>query len=256
MISGKKGTKELFIQDARKKHGSKYDYSLVEYVNNHTKVDIICPTHGVFKITPMCHLQGQGCKFCTKDERRRLIFGFGINDMYEASHTVAFTKWYNMIRRCYDTKYHKGKPSYKEAVVCDEWKYFSKFKGWFDVNYIDGYHLDKDILCKGNKEYNPDNCCFVPNEINAMLTKSDKIRGDLPVGVRLGKSKKKYEARLSIYKGYIHLGTFQSKEEAFSAYKHAKEKWIKDSAFKYFTDNLITKRVYEALLNYEVSIID
>jgi hypothetical protein len=256
MIVGKKGTKELFVQDARNIHGDKYDYSMVVYENNHTKVDIICPTHGVFQITPMSHLQGQGCKFCAKDQRTKLIYGFRINDLYEESHSEAFSKWYNMIRRCYDNKYHKGKPSYEKATVCDEWKYFSQFKEWFDSNYISGYHLDKDILCKGNKEYSPDKCCFVPNEINVMLTKSEKIRGGLPIGVRLSKSKKKFEARLSIYRGYIHLGTYLSVEEAFLAYKQAKENWIKDSAVKYFTNNLITKRVYEALLNYKVSITD
>ena len=35
-------TKEKFILKAREKHGDKYDYSKVEYVNNHTKVCIIC----------------------------------------------------------------------------------------------------------------------------------------------------------------------------------------------------------------------
>lgn len=256
MIVGKKGTKELFVQDARNIHGDKYDYSMVVYENNHTKVDIICQTHGVFQITPMSHLQGQGCKFCTKDQRIKLIYGFGINDLYEESHSEAFSKWYNMIRRCYDNKYHKGKPSYEKATVCDEWKYFSQFKEWFDSNYISGYHLDKDILCKGNKEYSPDKCCFVPSEINSMLTKSDRERGNLPIGVRLGKSKKKFEARLSVYKGYIHLGTFDTVDDAFLAYKQAKEKRIKEVATQYFSNNLITKRAYEALLNYKVSITD
>nr|DAW74796.1 MAG TPA: Protein of unknown function (DUF723) [Ackermannviridae sp.] len=46
----KKKTKEEFIQGARKKHGNKYDYSKVEYVNSKTKVCIICskPGHGEF----------------------------------------------------------------------------------------------------------------------------------------------------------------------------------------------------------------
>lgn len=45
-------------------HGCTYDYSLVQYVNNKTKVDIICPTHGTFPQRPSDHLNGQGCPKC------------------------------------------------------------------------------------------------------------------------------------------------------------------------------------------------
>ena len=31
-----------FIEDAIKKHGNKFDYSLVEYYNGNTKINIIC----------------------------------------------------------------------------------------------------------------------------------------------------------------------------------------------------------------------
>ena len=44
-----------------------YDYSLVRYVNNHTKVKIICPIHGVFEQTPDSHLQGAGCPRCGRE---------------------------------------------------------------------------------------------------------------------------------------------------------------------------------------------
>ena len=55
---------QLFIQKAQKVHGDKYDYSKVEYVNNQTKVTIICPEHGEFKQTPGNHLMGQNCPKC------------------------------------------------------------------------------------------------------------------------------------------------------------------------------------------------
>ena len=41
-------TSEQFIEDSRKVHGEKYDYSKVEYINDKTKVCIICPIHGEF----------------------------------------------------------------------------------------------------------------------------------------------------------------------------------------------------------------
>ena len=54
----------LFIKDAKKIHGDKYDYSLVDYVNNRNKVKIICPIHGEFEQIPSNHLKGKGCLYC------------------------------------------------------------------------------------------------------------------------------------------------------------------------------------------------
>ena len=57
--------KEEFIIKARKIHGDKYDYSKVKYVNNITKICIICPEHGEFWQIPSNHLRGFGCKKCS-----------------------------------------------------------------------------------------------------------------------------------------------------------------------------------------------
>ena len=65
---------EKFIKKAKKIHGDKYDYSLVEYKNTQTKVKIICPEHGEFLQSPNDHLTGRNCSKCvggvkiTKDE--------------------------------------------------------------------------------------------------------------------------------------------------------------------------------------------
>ena len=59
-------TTEEFIQKARLVHGKKYDYSKVEYINNSTKVCIICPEHGEFWQTPANHLKGNKCPKCSK----------------------------------------------------------------------------------------------------------------------------------------------------------------------------------------------
>jgi hypothetical protein len=52
------------------KHNNKYDYSLVDYIDSKTKIDIICPTHGIFKQLPSTHLSGIGCPFCANKGRR------------------------------------------------------------------------------------------------------------------------------------------------------------------------------------------
>ena len=55
---------EQFKYKARARHGVLYDYSMVDYHNNATKVKIICQAHGVFDQTPVSHLQGRGCPTC------------------------------------------------------------------------------------------------------------------------------------------------------------------------------------------------
>ena len=57
-------TTAVFVENATKIHNSKFDYSLVEYVNSLSKVKIICPIHGVFEQTPHDHLSGRGCSNC------------------------------------------------------------------------------------------------------------------------------------------------------------------------------------------------
>ncbi|MFN6472589.1 MAG: hypothetical protein RMY36_023350 [Nostoc sp. SerVER01] len=57
-------TQEEFIREAQAKHDRFYDYSLVNYLNSSTKVNVICPVHGEFKITPSHHLGGVGCRKC------------------------------------------------------------------------------------------------------------------------------------------------------------------------------------------------
>ena len=62
----KKITTPEFIEKAKAKHGDKYDYSKVEYVDATTKVCIICREHGEFWMQPNNHLSGQGCPKCGK----------------------------------------------------------------------------------------------------------------------------------------------------------------------------------------------
>ena len=59
-----KSTKEEFIIKSIKKHGDKFNYDFVEYINSKIKVDIVCPKHGMFKQRPNDHLTGYGCIKC------------------------------------------------------------------------------------------------------------------------------------------------------------------------------------------------
>lgn len=69
-------TQQQFIEDAHKTHGDIYDYSLVRYESSHTKIKIICRTHGIFEQKPGSHLTGQGCPICKKSKGELKIFWF------------------------------------------------------------------------------------------------------------------------------------------------------------------------------------
>lgn len=64
---------EEFIEKAKQVHGDKYDYSKVKYINNITKVIIICPEHGEFEQIPAGHLKGHGCPKCNQSHLEREI---------------------------------------------------------------------------------------------------------------------------------------------------------------------------------------
>lgn len=259
-IMPKKLTQEEFIKRAVEVHNDKYDYSKVNYINNTTKICIICPKHGAFFQTPNMHLyQKQGCKKCRSDKMKKKICGVGINDYHgvikiKDKHIKSYQVWHEMLLRCYDGKTQRKHPTYSECSVCDEWLSYSNFKKWFDDNYIEGYELDKDIFIKGNKVYSPNTCCFVPKNINLLLIKRGASRGNCAIGV--SKNRNYYIARLSKYGKQVHIGCFKTEQEAYLAYKKAKEETIKEVAYNSFLKKEINSKIYEALLNYKVEITD
>lgn len=245
-----------FIKEARRVHGDKYDYSLVNYVNDRTLVDIICPKHGIFQIKPCKHiLRGHGCRACGDESLKRPIFGKGINDLRLGTKDPCYHIWHGILARTISDEFKRIHPSYANCSVCDEWLYISNFKKFFDKQYREGYQIDKDILSgRGKKIYSPETCCFVPVEINNLLISARSARGPLPIGVteRCGR----YEARINTIGGRVSFGRFRTIEDAFAAYKDGKERYIKEIAQKYYDENKIERRVYDALMNYKVEITD
>lgn len=101
-----------FLEKSKIIHGDKYDYSLVEYVNTKTPVDIICPIHGLFTTRPAIHTQGSGCKSC------------GIDQMRE-SKTATPQEALDKLREVHGLKYEYDLSNYKNfqskiTVTCDK----------------------------------------------------------------------------------------------------------------------------------------
>lgn len=57
-------TTEDVIEDFKKVHGEKYDYSNVKYTGVDNKISIICQIHGEFQQNPSAHKRGAGCYVC------------------------------------------------------------------------------------------------------------------------------------------------------------------------------------------------
>jgi hypothetical protein len=169
--------------------------------------------------------------------------------------TQKYEVWDNMIRRCYDEKFHEKHSTYRDCTVCDEWHNFQNFAAWYDENYYsieeERMHLDKDILIKGNKVYSPDTCIFVPQRINVLFVKNHKTRGNLPIGVSWHKKYKKYRSKCGRTE---IIGYYDTHEEAFEAYKTFKENLIKQIANVH--KDRIPAKLYNAMLNYQVGITD
>ena len=195
-----------------------------------------------------------------KDAFAPIVCGVGYlgtkkNMILAPSKTPAYFAWHNMISRCYSEDIHSKRPTYQDCSVCEEWKCFATFKEWFDNQvYFNGWKLDKDILVKGNKVYSPDTCCFVPNEVNVLFTKRQNCRGELPIGVQYSESKRRYKSSVRRDNNGAFLGYYSTPEEAFQAYKVAKEAWIKEVADKW--KDKLDPKVYDALYQYEVEITD
>ena len=179
-----------------------------------------------------------------------------IGEDYGNINKKNYTKWINMIKRCYDQDFKRKHPTYKDCFVCEEWKCYSNFNKWCNENYYEIGNeimdLDKDILVKGNKMYSPETCVFVPQKINKLFIKSNKVRGKYPIGVC--KIKNKFSSDCNKNGEHIHLGYFNTIEDAFITYKNEKEKYIKQVADEYRLK--IPKKLYDAMYKWEVEITD
>ena len=188
----------------------------------------------------------------------RLVCNFGINDLRDQRKTSKeFSLWCDMLARCYSEKLHARIPTYKDCSTSNEFRQYSDFKNWCQSQIgfgVVGFELDKDIIQKGNREYHPDKCVFLPRELNAFLRTRKTCRGLLPIGVTTLSRSSGYMAFLNNKKERIYLGTFPTPELAFQAYKVAKEQAIKNMANKW--KDQIDPRAYDALMAYQVEITD
>ena len=172
--------------------------------------------------------------------------------------TKEYVLWKSMLQRCYSTTLKKQRPTYEGCEVSNKFKSYEYFYEWCHSQIgfgVEGWHLDKDLLVKGNKVYSEDSCVFIPKDINLLLTKCVASRGEYLIGVSWYSKSKTFIAQVNKNKGKPeNLGYFKTEIEAFNAYKKAKEAFVKGQANKW--KDKIDERAYNALMNYTVEITD
>ena len=234
------------------------DFKILKY-NDSRNVEILFLKTGYEMVARLDHIKSGK----VRDPYSLSVCGVGIvGTKYQISEygrdTKEYVLWKSMLERCYSTALKKRYPTYEYCKVSENFKYYEYFYEWCNkqIGFNNkGWHLDKDLLVKGNKVYSESTCVFLPAEINSLLTKSDKIRGKHPIGVSWNKRDEVFVAKVKKSKGKSeYLGYFNTELEAFNSYKTAKESFIKEQAEKWKSQ--IDVRAYNALMNYQVEMDD
>ncbi len=234
------------------------DFTMLKY-NGSKDVEIQFLKTGYRKVAEMKEVRSGEIK----DPYLASVFGVGVlgtkySSKVNGIQTKEYVLWCGMLQRCYSDTYKKKRPTYEGCKCSENFLHYEYFYEWChkQVGFSNqGWHLDKDLLTKGNKVYSEDTCVFIPAEINTLLLKSTASRGEYLIGVHWSNTNKAFRARVCKNKGKReYLGSFKTEIEAFNAYKQAKESFIKEQAEKW--KGQIDDRAYNALMNYQVEIDD
>jgi hypothetical protein len=178
MRSNKRCTTDEFVTKSKKIFGDLYDYKNVNYINNKTKVELICSEHGSFFIRPDSHLcKSYGCYLCgknntgIKNRNNNWLYGFEIihGNRYDYSkveyisnnkkveiickehgsffikpnaHTVQKQGCYRCSRKYND----------KETFIESSLTIFGETYDYSKVEYIDS-HTKVEIICKEHNSF-------------------------------------------------------------------------------------------------------
>jgi hypothetical protein len=148
---------EEFIAKAQEVHGSKYDYSWVDYKSAKEKVTIKCPKHGEFEQIPSGHLYG-GCVQCANEQtglaQRRTTENFisdaikihgELYDYTETEYSTALDK-VKIICRTHGV-FHQSPRAHIRGSMCPQCSY-GKGVGTYDEYYFERNPEERDAPCK------------------------------------------------------------------------------------------------------------
>lgn len=186
---------------------------------------------------------------------KRTVFGIGYLGCSDADATrdnYIYSKWVNMMQRCYDEITHKLKPYYSSCTVCIEWQNFSNFRVWYMENAMGDrkVDLDKDILIPGNTVYSSETCTLVTHFTNTIF----ENRRGIETNIVLNNTTSKYDVTMYVLGKNEEVGSFVTEEEARQRFIDYKQDYIRKYAKK--CKGKVPNKTYEAMMNWKVEITD
>ncbi len=153
---------------------------------------------------------------------------------------------------------------YNDTSMCKEWLNNPKsFVKWYLEHYYqcgkESMAVDKDLFGNGSHIYSPENCCILPQGLNALLANCKKhyterktSENSLPYGVQYNSKINKYYGRITFSNtgDIINLSYHDTPEEAFAEYKKMKEAYVYLTAARY--KDKVPEYIYKKLLTVEV----
>ena len=183
---------------------------------------------------------------------KRTVFDIGYlgcADSEATRNNYIYSKWQNMMQRCYDPKTQEMKPYYKGCGVDVELLNYSNYREWHKENCMDDnkLDLDKDILVEGNKVYSVDTVTLVPHFTNTVF-----VERGFDANITYNSEKDIYNAYMNIIGKRNHIGEYDTEEEAKQAYIDYKQNYIRDFAEK--NKGKVPNKTYEAMKNWVVEV--
>ena len=192
--------------------------------------------------------------------KNKKIFGVGVNDFSKGVQNSdgkiiwQYRLWSNILYRCYKEDKCLG---YRNNTIDEKWLSFNCF--YNDINKISfneryethNYQVDKDILSKGLHHYSKDTICFIPQQINKILTLRTNARGQYKLGVSLDKKSNKFRSQINKNGKRFVIGFYDNQEDAYMAYCTEKNMYIGEIANQYKTD--IDIKVYNRLIHFDIN---
>lgn len=172
-------------------------------------------------------------------KKNKKVCGVGIND-YDKSICIThngkkryfrpYEIWKQMLRRSNSETFYIRRPTYRGCQIDPLWLRFTIFLKWFNdweskYGSTENQQLDKDYLGNG-KLYSEKTCCFLPSNWNNLFIDHGLKCGAYPQGVYWKKNKKKFHSTIKNFNKSIHLGYFNTLQEAAGTYLIAKYHYV------------------------------
>lgn len=156
--------------------------------------------------------------------------GLSGSEDYTQVYSLSGARWRKLQDRCIlggkeqvrNPSYYGARNLFRSYNCFVEW---SKAQDGYDLKDEKGqlWQLDKDFIFKGNLDYSPETCLFVPKEVNTFLVLRKAGRGQWPIGVNFRSDLNKFQAQCQVGLGKNgHLGYYDTPLEAHNAWREVK----------------------------------